>query len=391
MTVATYNNNQIEKRQARVDYGYGAVLGRMVRLIPIKLNDWLDGKKSEIEQPSGTFSAVVGLLVAALSVASISNMLTIASHHSGLGAIAGPVIAACVPVAVFVAAHKHQILTQSERIFAWAVAIGIALLSAMIQFRAYAPAGSEYTMQTLFSGTLSLEALAYSVGIPVLECVMAALASMVRHVEMREYSSKVATREAEKIAVAKAQAATEKAEQDRQTQIQLAAIEAEARAEERKAQMALETQRLQMQMRLEETARLKQIETEAQAQLIQANAAAEAKLAKITAKQLAPQLAPGSATSQSPQRKQPKKTDQSQFVSQLESQSANEPNDEELLAKMTALYAVDPKMADAKVAIELGVSKKAAQHLLAKLVDAGTVTVERVGRGKVVTIAKVNP
>lgn len=201
-------------------------------------------KIGEKNGPSHGYTLLVAVVVFSLTAASIGNM-------SNFGAA---VIAACVPVAVFAAAHKGKSLSLWQRLFAWMVALGVAVLSASLQFGSHVE--GSYTISTMFSMNADLEALATSIGLPFLECAMAALAATIETANKNEYLTKKSELESF---------------EDQEYQ----------RSLERERQ-AIAVERERQSMRLDEQERLERIKANTEAQRIKAEGDAQAKIAKAS-------------------------------------------------------------------------------------------------------------
>lgn len=225
--------------------------------------------------PSHGYTWVVTAVIVGLSYASASNMTS----------VGGILIAISVPVAVFASAHKGKDLTGLKRFMAWTFAIALAITSAMLQFRSHVD--GTYTLATMFSAHADLYALATSVGIPVVECAMAALAAAMEEASYREWMSQKATEKAEQIAAdQEAETLAQKEiEREEREALRLAQI-AQREHDQRMAQLEAEAHLAQQQaefdqrLRLQEAQRLAQIEADKEARLIEAQGKEAARLAK---------------------------------------------------------------------------------------------------------------
>lgn len=124
---------------------------------------------------------VLWFMIGGLAIASITNLASRASSHKpGIAAnAAGMFIALLVPVVV----HYAIKMDGKERIGVWAIALGTAAFSGIIQYQIYAP--PEYVV---WWSKDNLEALAFGAGVPLAECALAAIAAVVvkRELEQEE-------------------------------------------------------------------------------------------------------------------------------------------------------------------------------------------------------------
>ncbi len=313
---------------------------RVKNWLPQRIIDWLDGKSTE-EKPSHLFTYVTTAVIIALTFSSILNM----------NETTGRILAVCVPLSVFVGAHRWGALNNAQRFIAWMIAFASVVWSAFLQYGAYVD--GVYSLTTMFSIGGDLSALTKALALPLSECSMAVLAAMVASSAEREY----------------VQRKHRKDHEDRSTKIRNA-DEEDREAERRRIQelrsqqdaLKLEQQRLQMES--EHAARMAEIEANSKVTLIDAEAKAQAKIARAN----------GSANG----------TDNGK---RLETKSAQRSESEhDLMRRMIAIYQSNPSASNRSVADEIGVSHTTVSDLLSNLVSKEVVHVEKQGRGKMVTV-----
>jgi hypothetical protein len=345
-------------------------LGDRLKLLPAQIiNAWLDGKSNEHAKPF--ILKALYALVYVLAFASVVNISTrAATHHAGwMSYIFGAGFALVVPATVFIAAHFPG-LTNGARFYAWVVAVIAAMMSMFIQIKVYMT-GADLSLSMLLSGNVDLEALAFSAGIPFFEVLMASLAAIVSGAHDNHLASVELARN-QKAASIKAEAEAE-AERQRQAELQRQREEderaerAHVREMERRrmdAEMRQQEALAQQAIRLQEAAQMAEIEANKQAKLIDAESKAQARLAKA-------QPASESATSQKREtaKPQPKQMDTYDIQKQ-----------------MITIYQSEPTIADARMADQIGKSKKTIQDLLADLAAKEVVEIKKIGRGKSVTV-----
>jgi len=228
---------------------------RLLMTIPEDGMAELDGRE---RRRKGAHAWVLWALIFVLALASITNLSSRAYvHKAGFSAhVVGMGLALLVPVTV----HFATKMRNWMRLPIWLFAIVFAFISASIQYQIYAPAGA-------FSWSKDhLEALAFGGGVPLAECLLAAIAAIVT----MQYAQAEEQRKVE----ATVQAETER-ERQRQEQ-----IEAERRAEER------EERRLRLEAELE-------------AERIKVEAAADAKRIKAQRSSTVSRLSHGTVSKSS--------------------------------------------------------------------------------------------
>lgn len=336
-----------------------ADLGERLKLLPARIiNAWLDGKTDEHAKPF--ILKALYSLVYVLAFASVVNISTrAATHHAGwMSYIFGAGFALVVPATVFIAAHFPG-LTKGARFYAWVVAVIAAVMSMFIQIKVYMT-GADLSLAMLLSGNVDLEALAFSAGIPFFEVLMASLAAIVSGAHEGHLAA-VELAQSQKVAQLKAKA---EAEAERLHRIELERQREEDERAERAHTREMERRRAEQAMRLQEAAQMAEIEATKQAKLIDAESKAQARLAKA-------RPATESATSQSVRSAKP-------LATQMDTR--------EIQKQMITIYQSEPTIADAKMAEKIGKSKKTIQDLLADLAAKEVVEIEKIGRGKSVTV-----
>lgn len=261
--------------------------------IPQYLLDRLDGKLSG---PSQSYTYIVVAVIIGLTAASIHNM----------DSIGGYLLAVCVPVSVYAAAHRGHTYDWLKWGVMWAIALLFAFTSASLQFRSHA--GEGYSIMTMFSANADLYALATSVGIPVAECLMAWLAATISIETSKQYYEELAAKKAEADAeterlkeeaaeqkrVADAENKQKLAEQQAAEQAALLAAQQEEDERNRRAALAAEQAAAQrrkdaefaQRLELEKLAKIAEIETKKAAELAESEAKilrANARVAKAEA------------------------------------------------------------------------------------------------------------
>lgn len=207
-------------------------------------------------------------LIGILALASITNLQSRAyMHKPGIAAyFAGFGLALLVPVVV------HFTVKGSGKIAAacWVIVSIFAAISASIQYQVYAP-GGDFAFDADH-----LEALAFGAGVPLAECLLAVILSMVVIDSRNKIESEKAELKAEK-----------EAEEER---IRLQKIE----GEERKRKQEIEDQERERQRQIEDQRRQDErqekrlrFEAEIEERRIKAEAAAQAKVLREERKSVA--------------------------------------------------------------------------------------------------------
>ena len=142
-----------------------------------------------------------------LSAASITNLSRRAwDHHKDWSSyLVGAGLAALVPVAVFVAI---KINGWQYKTIVWAIAIVFACISATIQYQVYLPTDA--------STEINLEALSFGAGVPVAECLLAAMEAflLVQIAKQSKDEAKAAIEDESKKQQAEQQAELERRKQE---------------------------------------------------------------------------------------------------------------------------------------------------------------------------------
>lgn len=210
------------------------------------------------EQPKhkDTIIKIIPFLIMVLSAASITNLSHRAySHHEDWSSyLVGAGLAALVPVAVFVAI---KIDGRKYKVGVWIIASIFAVISAAIQYQVYIP--TQPRTDQVF------EALAFGAGVPLAECLLAAMeAFLLGQVQQHAKADEQATLDRER-----------------------AALEAEAKRQQEAARLEFERQKQAIDLenyrrQLAQEAELKRLEAETKLELKRLEA--EAKLRKIEPK-----------------------------------------------------------------------------------------------------------
>lgn len=158
-------SNELEFNKPRD--AWQALFDNLMLLAPIKLLSLLKGEEKKTKHHPLT--KIVPAVIVTLSIASISNLVSRASHHHpGLPADAtGTAIAVLVPIAVFAAVHSN--LGIWRKLLISFIALVFAATSSFIQFQIYAPSTGFKMTSDLF------EALAFGAGVPIAECLLAVI------------------------------------------------------------------------------------------------------------------------------------------------------------------------------------------------------------------------
>ena len=333
---------------------YGRVVRRLILIPP----DWIERKLNGevVAHKVPPIVKVFFLLVIGLSLASISNIGIRAYHyHANLFSyITGACFALVVPASVYVAAHMKG-LTPTGRRYTWAVAAFAALLSSFIQVKLYMNE-SDVMLSTWLSGNIDIEALSFSAGIPFFEVLIASLAAMISDAHDR------ATVEAD----------VQQAEKDRLAKIESDAeakrmrVEEEERAE-REHRRYMEQQRQAAELEAYRAKLAQDAEIERQRAMVEMRIKEQKALARTTGKP-ATEKTNGNG-----------KPNGSKLDPGMESEY-------ELMKRMITIYQREPTASNRKVGDEIGVSHTTVSDLLSNLASKEVVHVEKVGRGKSVTV-----
>lgn len=337
--------NEVQNKEP----GYWA---KMWELVAVAFPKWVIRRMTERSEGKGFAVKAIPFVIMFLSVASIANLSSRAwEHHANFSSyMTGAGIAVLVPIAVIAA----MIVEGRWAWGFWAMAVVFAMVSGTIQYNIYLLPGSG------FMGIA--EAVAFGYGVPLSEVMLAIMeARLVIQFERKrvaEAAAQLAEAKAAKLAEeAKAEAehqrivAEQRAEADRQRQ---AAIDAENREFERQRKQAeLEAYRIELQQKAE----LDRERAMADLRIKEQKAAAKTAVKPATE----------SATSQKPK-------------------PASQPTGYDEQMAMLTIYQSEPSLSDEKMAAKIGKSKKTVQDLLADLVAKEVVHIEKVGRGKSVTV-----
>ena len=333
--------NEVQNKEP----GYWA---KMWELVAVAFPKWVIRRMTERGEGKGFAVKAIPFVIMFLSVASIANLSSRAwEHHANFSSyMTGAGIAVLVPIAVIAA----MIVEGRWSWGFWAMAVVFALVSGTIQYNIYLMPGGG------FMGIA--EAVAFGYGVPLSEVMLAIMeARLVIQFERKkadEAAAKLAEEKAAQLAeVARVEAerqrivAEQRAEAERQRQ---AAIDAENREFERQRRQAeLEAYRIELQQK---------------AELERERALADL---RIKEQKALSKSATESATSQ-----KPKPASQSTGY------------DDQMA--MLEIYQSEPTLSDEKMAAKIGKSKKTVQDLRADLVAKEVVHIEKIGRGKSVTV-----
>lgn len=154
--------------QSKKDWNKALVM--VASLIP----KWVIGEDKPVAKkpPKDTITKIIPLCIAVLSLASITNLSNRAyDHHKSWNSyLVGGGIAVLVPLGIFAA------LTVERKLFKgliWVATVIFAVMSAMIQYQVYLPVGSEKIRTDQM-----WEAIAFGAGVPLAECLLAAMEAM---------------------------------------------------------------------------------------------------------------------------------------------------------------------------------------------------------------------
>ena len=273
----------------------------------------LDGRERRKRSGAGAIVWVITALIVTLALASIANLSDRAyAHKAGFSAnVVGIGLALLVPVGVHVAVKIRGAWAKG---FVWIMSALFAFISGAIQYQIYAPAGP-------FGWSKDhLEALAFGAGVPVAECMLAAI-----------------------LAVVVAQA---NSESDNRKQLEVAEVKADHQRE------------LAERLRLQEIEdvrqrRLADDEHRRQMQMAEAEAKREERRIKLDAK-LSSQVSSKLSTEQQKRTVQPEK-------------SVNPTEDEQLLEQLRTLVQQQKesgKVNKSQLASEIGVSRTTLYRML---------------------------
>jgi hypothetical protein len=357
------------KFESEILSSYGRVIRRLMMIPPIWIERKLNGEVEAHKTPP--IVKIFFLLVIGLSLASISNIgIRAYYYHANLFSyITGACFALVVPASVYVAAHMKG-LTRQGRSYTWAVAAFAALLSSFIQVKLYMTE-TDITLATWLSGNIDIEALSFSAGIPFFEVLIASLAAMISDAHDRALQQEEEDRKQQE------RASKVEAEADEQ-RLQ---AEAEAKAE-REHQRLMERQRQENEMRAQQAEREQQLRIQEQSQLAEIEAKKRSALLESEAKAEAIRLAATAKVERAKAGGKPVNNGK-----QMETERRSELTDErDLMKRMITIYQREPSASNRKVADEIGVSHTTVSDLLSNLVSKQVVHVEKVGRGKTVTV-----
>lgn len=206
--------------------------------------------KRRVNDGTTVLTKIIPLAIIALSLASVTNMAARAySHHASNSSYAiGLGLAVMVPMIVFAALRLKN---GWARMFAWICALTFAFFSGSIQFQIYNE-GKPITIDSLFSFSVNLEALAFGFGVPLAECVLAALEGLlVWQIETKADTdaAQVQAAEQERIQQDEARARAERAEAERR---EIERQEREARAERERMEWQAKQERERMEWQAEQ-------------------------------------------------------------------------------------------------------------------------------------------
>jgi predicted transcriptional regulator len=230
---------------------------------------------------------------------------------------------------------------------------------------------TDITLATWLSGNIDIEALSFSAGIPFFEVLIASLAAMISDAHDRALQQEEEDRKQQE------RASKVEAEADEQ-RLQ---AEAEAKAE-REHQRLMERQRQENEMRAQQAEREQQLRIQEQSQLAEIEAKKRSALLESEAKAEAIRLAATAKVERAKAGGKPVNNGK-----QMETERRSELTDErDLMKRMITIYQREPSASNRKVADEIGVSHTTVSDLLSNLVSKQVVHVEKVGRGKTVTV-----
>lgn len=334
---------------------YANVFRRLLLLPPALIERRLDGETDGKHQKP-VIMKVLYALVCVLAVASVVNISHRAqSYHAGLFSyVYGAGLALVVPATVFIAAHFKG-LQKSSRGYAWAVAVVAALVSMLIQIKVYM-AGSSIMFDELLSGNVDLEALAFSVGIPFFEVLLASLSAIVSTAHERNLSA-IHDQEVRNEQLRKD---IEKREADERRKQFLIEQEQEMELEAKRREIERRDREADQAIRLAEQEKLAQIEARKQAAIIDAESKAEARVAKA---------------------KQGSKT-----VASNDRESFQETVSETIEKQIVRYVKANPAPLIEDIAKHVGVTKGTVSKKIGPLIDDGVLHSEQQGRRRILTV-----
>lgn len=220
-----------------------------------QLPQWVLQRQKPVDEPQKRrdplTKIIIGLIVC-LSAASVTNLSHRAfEHHADWNSfLVGGGIAVGVPLAIFIAITVEHWYVKGA---VWLIAVAFAVTSGLIQYQVYLPVGAEIRFDQ------KAEAAAFGFGVPLAECLFAAMEAVLLAQALRKRATDEAQAEAhtqalaaqvqaDKEAEAARQLAKQQREDDRVFGLQKRAIE----LENLRAQQAqkLELERLQMEAKL---------------------------------------------------------------------------------------------------------------------------------------------
>lgn len=215
---------------------------KLLMLLPQAILE--DGNKPKKNQHKDTIIQIIPFLIFVLSAASITNLSHRAySHHSGWSSyLVGAGLAALVPVAVFVAI---KIEGWQYKTGVWLIASVFAAMSAMIQYQVYIPTNP--------TADQILEAVAFGGGVPLAECLLAAMeAFLLSQLDTHVKADEQAQQEKElKSKQAETQAEFERRKQEIDLQNYAAKLAQEAELKRLEMQAKLDAERMKLEAKLQ--------------------------------------------------------------------------------------------------------------------------------------------
>lgn len=144
----------------------------IIKILAIAPNAILGDEKPKTKAHTDLITRLIPALIVVLSAASITNLSTRAySHHANWSSyLVGTGLAALVPLAVFVAI---KIEGNGYKSVVWIIASVFAFISAAIQYQVYLPTVGIPRLDQVF------EASAFGAGVPVAECLLAAMEAFI--------------------------------------------------------------------------------------------------------------------------------------------------------------------------------------------------------------------
>lgn len=334
-------------------FGYKATVGewghmwaRLYVLIPTKVLAWLDeGREKHQRHP---LLYIMTLLIVALAVASMWNFITRAYiHHAGISAyMGGAALAGLVPITVFFAVYAP--ITDRQRGFVWVIAGVFVTVSALIQFPVYAE-GARLNFAYVLSAGFDLEALAFGVGNPLAECLLAVMEAM--------YLNAIAKKEAGDAQQAKEAAlAASLAQQQVEDAAKLEAKQLQEKTEQQERDRLLFAEQ-QEQRRLTFELDLELKKAEALAKIERERIKAEAKLASKSMSKLVSKLDSAPLP----------------FVENTPVSEGRQAKKDKKLDALLAIYSRNPELSYRDAGKQIGVSKDTVGNYLKELADKGKV------------------